>query len=423
MNLQLCRQKSLLGGVLLVTLFIGAAIGIALGSYLLLVRAQNVSVVRSQAWNSALAMAEAGAEEALAQLNPGALDKNISVDFTANGWGSPSGGIYGPKTRNMTNGYYSVAYSQSTFPIIYSTGYVTLPASATTLRRVIKIATTNVPLFNVSMAARTNIVMSGNGVSTDSYDSGNTNLSTNGRYDSTKAGTNGDVAILYGNLNLGNHAVQGDVFLGPTATMNGNTSQVSGNVYHDFNSDFPQVVLPTGSATWPNLTPLSGIIGGISYNYVFNTSGDYTVASINGSIYVNTNAHVRLKIAAGSISAIKVLGVGPTAGNLTLYVSASSFSLGGGGTVDGGVAANLAYYGLPSNTSISLAGNAAFTGTLYAPQANLTMSGGGSNDYDYMGTLVASSVTMTGHYMFHFDEDLLRNGATRGFVAVSWAEL
>ena len=82
------RQPNLLGGVLLITLFIGAAIGIALGSYLLLVRAQNVSVVRSQAWNGALAMAEAGAEEALAQLNPGALEKTIYVDRTGMGGGS-----------------------------------------------------------------------------------------------------------------------------------------------------------------------------------------------------------------------------------------------------------------------------------------------------------------------------------------------
>ena len=51
------------------------------------------------------------------------------------------------------------------------------------------------------------------------------------------------------------------------------------------------------------------------------------------------------------------------------------------------------------------------------------MSGGGSNNYDFVGSLVASSVTMNGHFMFHWDEDLLNNGASRGYVAVSWAEL
>ena len=156
--------------------------------------------------------------------------------------------------------------------------------------------------------------MNGNGLSTDSFNSSSTNLSTAGRYDSSKTTTNGDVAVLYGNLDVGNHTVSGDVYLGPSATLSGNANQVTGTVYHDFNSDFPSVVLPTGAATWPNLSPLSGIlsgiIGGINYTYIFNTSGDYTVSSISGSIYVNTNAHVRLKIASGSIGAIKVAGTG-----------------------------------------------------------------------------------------------------------------
>src|SRR5438552_17658575 len=96
MKIEFRRQYGQLASVLMITLFTACIIGVALGSYLLLVRSQDILVVRSQAWNAALAMAEAGAEEAMAQLNPGATADTVMVDRTANGWGAPPGGAYGP---------------------------------------------------------------------------------------------------------------------------------------------------------------------------------------------------------------------------------------------------------------------------------------------------------------------------------------
>ncbi|TAL03440.1 MAG: hypothetical protein EPO07_06230, partial [Verrucomicrobia bacterium] len=62
------------GSILLIALGIIIIIGIGLGSYLWLVRTQNMSAFRSMYWNAAMAHAEAGVEEAMAQLNPGALN-------------------------------------------------------------------------------------------------------------------------------------------------------------------------------------------------------------------------------------------------------------------------------------------------------------------------------------------------------------
>ena len=212
--------------------------------------------------------------------------------------------------------------------------------------------------------------------------------------------------------------------------MNASSNQVSGQVYHDFNYDFPDVVLPDTSGWLAPTIPIVGVLGalvpapdGNSYTYVFNTSGDYKIANLSGSIYVGTNASVRLLIQNGSVDTIKVAGNGAAiASRLTMYVSASTFGITGGGTIDGGRAANLAYYGLPSNTSISYNGNAGFVGTLYAPDADLTMTGGGSS-YNFVGCCIAKSVRFTGHFMFHFDEDLISSGASRGFFAVSWKEI
>src|SRR5258706_16103595 len=110
MRIRFQKQKREQGGVLMVTFFIACFIGIALCSSLLLVSSQNTLVVRSQAWNAALAMAEAGAEEALAQLNPGATAETITVDSTANGWGAPSGAFYGPLTAPLTNTSYTIVF-------------------------------------------------------------------------------------------------------------------------------------------------------------------------------------------------------------------------------------------------------------------------------------------------------------------------
>src|SRR5437868_697514 len=92
--------------VLMVTLFMVGLLSFFIFSYLYLVRTQRTLVARSQAWNGAMAMAEAGVEEALAQLNPGAPAPVI--DRTANGWGAAANGLYGPISRALTNtGSYS----------------------------------------------------------------------------------------------------------------------------------------------------------------------------------------------------------------------------------------------------------------------------------------------------------------------------
>src|SRR5690606_17010453 len=57
------------GSVLTVILVVIVLIGITLGSYLGLVANQDLCVQRSLAWNSGIAVAEAGIEEALAHLN------------------------------------------------------------------------------------------------------------------------------------------------------------------------------------------------------------------------------------------------------------------------------------------------------------------------------------------------------------------
>jgi hypothetical protein len=106
-----------------------------------------------------------------------------------------------------------------------------------------------------------------------------------------------------------------------------------------------------------------------------------------------------------------------------MYVAGANTSMGGQGVVNGNsTASSFGYWGLPSNTSISMSGNAAFTGTIYAPQALLTLGGGGSTIYDFVGAVITGSVRLNGHYHFHYDEALKEFGPKGGYTVVSWEE-
>jgi hypothetical protein len=416
-------RQSERGSVLLVALFIASMFGMFLASYLYLARGQKTNVTRSQAWNGALCAAEAGVEEALAQLNPGAPVP--TVDRTANGWGPLSGGFYGPVSRSLSAGSYSVVYNNDPFPTIYSTGYVAVPSIPATLTRTVCVMTTNAPFFSTAMAAINTIDFKGNGVTTDSFNSSDPNLSTNGRYDPTKTSTNGDVASVSGIVNVGNGNVNGEVLLGPVGTdAIGSNGAVTGGTRNDFNVNFADVVVP--QATWLPTAPLATpqVIDGVSYDYVFTQSnGDFSLFKPSGNIYVGTNANITLLINGNaSPSAIRVAGMGSNAGKLTIYMNGPSFTLSGASSVDGSVASSLAYYGTTNNTQVSFTGNAAFTGTIYAPEAAIKLGGGGNNTYDFVGSLVGNTVTVNGHFNFHFDEALLTTGP-QFLTARSWQEL
>src|SRR5437763_7338033 len=97
-------------------------IGMGIASYLMLVASQHRLVAQSQAWNGALTLAEAGVEEAMAQINVN-FGTNYASSAVTN-WSGPTGGVYGPRTNTMTNGSYSVIIIQGTpAPTIISTGY------------------------------------------------------------------------------------------------------------------------------------------------------------------------------------------------------------------------------------------------------------------------------------------------------------
>src|SRR5262249_10549868 len=91
----------------------------------------------------------------------------------------------------------------------------------------------------------------------------------------------------------------------------------------------------------------------------------------------------------------------PTGSGVSLNLSGLSIN-------SPGYAKNLQIYGLPTLTNITQLGN--FIGTIYAPQANFTSSGGGGTAWDISAAIVVKSVTINGRWNLHYDENLLVNG-------------
>ncbi len=144
------------------------------------------------------------------------------------------------------------------------------------------------------------------------------------------------------------------------------------------------------------------------YDYILG-DGNYQVSNLSGNIYVD-GAAVLLVTSSATTNSITIAN----GKNLQLYNQAPSFRLGGNQMLNGqGNATQFAYYGLPGNTSVVVINNGAFFGTIYAPEAALSLGGGGNTTQVFIGAAIGDTITFNGHFDFHFDEDLIRNGPSR----------
>jgi len=461
------------GSALVVGLVIATILGFTLASYLVLTQNQHRSMFRSQTWGASLALTEAGVEEGLAFINkyqgtPTPLT-NWTVNYLADGW-TKDGNVYSKSnTTDASLGGYTVYVTNlNNAPTISAngaavwnppTGFVPKPyyavvggqtvttvQTAPVVRRVL-VTTQNSPVFPVAMAALGKINLNGNNIATDSFDSADPNYSINGRYptgDLTKTKDNGTVvtlSTLVNSLNVGNADIKGKVKTGPNGSVAiGNQGTVGSKAWvesgkqgiepgysaDDVNMDFPNAVIPTVSwSALPSAPNPKPVINGITYDTVFYTSGNYSVSGLSGKVYIATNAQVILQITGSvAMSGQDQIDISAENASLTIYMRGSSFSTSGTGTINNlsKNANTFALYGMPSCTSINLAGNADFSGTIYAPQADLSLGGGGNNTYDFVGATISKTVTMNGHFNFHYDENIARVGPSRGYIPTSWVE-
>jgi hypothetical protein len=442
--------------VLVVGLCVAFIIGLTLMSFLALADFQSKSVARSQMWNSAMPVAEAGVEDALQLMNKfaGAQDPGIwaTTGYSADGW-ARNGNVYSV-TRYLDSAhttYYTIYITNSgASPTICSRGFVPGPSwrAPSTLSRAVVVQTKIDSMFNVCMAALGAIDLKGNGVGTDSFNSGATNYP--GYWTNTIRLAGGDVVtndqITNSTLNVANANIAGHIKTGPSGGIaigpNGSVGDLPwvdlptpgiepGWAVNDLNVIFGDVTLPT-SNPWLS-PPGSGVVNGHLYSFVFPDwpvpkPPDYCQMPNSGDIYVGTNRSVFLNVTAPNYNPnnIYVAGMGDKAGKLLAFLNGppgQSCTLGTGDYTQSGLAANLAFLGLPTCTSLAYKGNGDFTGVMYFPEADFQLAGGGSGIIDFIGSSVSKTVQMNGHYHFHYDENLKKVGPNTGFKAMSWLEV
>src|SRR5262245_50131319 len=311
MKIRLHKLHRQQGSVLFITLAICAILGILIGSYLYLIRSQRFTVARAQSWEHALVVAEAGVEEAMAHLNSG-----ISTNsFGTNSWAYLGGGNYA-KTNYLGSNYWTVTISTSpavtnAYPVITSTSYVLGPLSSPLLSRTVRVITKAKPPSNMpgGLVISSTIDFSGQGISTDSFDSSDPNYSTFGHYDPLKTKDNGDVTVLSTNANafgISNGKVKGTVHTPPggiqdvTATVgsggsvgdsvwvNGNYTGFENNHFAaDANATLTDVTLPPELLTAPSPTKGNYRIDGFNYKYQLDGSSSvWQLSSLGAPLYV-----------------------------------------------------------------------------------------------------------------------------------------
>lgn len=414
------NYKSQRGSILLVTMIFILAIAAALYGYLALIQNSNLQVARAQTWNAALPVAEAGIDEGMALLN-----STVGIDQT-----NVVGGFNYVLSHDLDDrtydGTYDVRFDDfgNLQRFLTATGFVTAPITGDLIKRTVKVGVQRQKLFSKGMVALDFINMNGNSIAADSYNSHDPSQSNNGLWNGY-SGTNGDIAAVNGYVNLGNQTIQGDLYLGPTATYDG-SGTVSGTTYTDSNMQYQSAQDPSGSSAWPSypITSYLDSATGKTYSaHNFTNNGSYVVYDSN-PIYVQPGVTVNLRIATSSWSpsSVNILGGTANSGTLNVWVDSGNITLKGNSS--GGASAsqpeNFYVWCLPAVTSVTFSGNSDFVGVIYAPDTPLTLNGGGGN-VNFIGAVVAKSVTMNGHYHFHYDT-YLQYSYYGVYVVGSWQE-
>ncbi|MBI4326560.1 MAG: hypothetical protein HY674_15040, partial [Chloroflexi bacterium] len=174
-----------------------------------------------------------------------------------------------------------------------------------------------------------------------------------------------------------------------------------------------------------NTTTTNSATSTDTYNYVLGSENyQLTSLSMSGQSKMLVTGNAVLYVTGDvSITGQGQIIILPGA-SLKLYVGGATAQLAGNGVMNQNAdATKFSYYGLPGNTSVQMTGNAAFTGTIYAPNADFHLGGGGNETYDCVGATVTKTVSMNGHFNFHYDEKLGRSGGATRFNVASWNEV
>lgn len=453
MNIQLRSKR---GSALLIASIVSMVLMLLVTSYLNLVSTTAKTSNQSYHGTAALNLAENGLEEALYEINEARAGRTA---FGGN-W-NKSGTV---ATRTFSNDFSVGQTSTGNSVTVQVTNYTLATAPTIKARAVVNLPDGNIaekwvelklesvpysvpastaPAFP-GLVAKYQIKFNGNNPTVDSWNSDPDGDPATAAvaFDSTAKNDKGFVGSLdvrvdqltvqnadifgyvstYADTNINNNVGPNGSILAkdsPTGTRIDNR-----RVSTDFVATLPDVVAPsvtpitipaiTGSTNLPragdaavggkyyyNVPGIS--MSGNSSNKVNITSSDVILivpspynVSFGGQSSLNIASGASLQLFAGGN--VDIGGNGVANGSLTDSITTTNAQQPIKFQVWGTAAAN----GASAGQTISIKGNGALSGVVYAPNGSVTIVGNG----DILGSVVGNDITLTGNAMFHYDESL-----------------
>jgi hypothetical protein len=455
--------RSRRGSILIVAMLLAAIIGVSLVSYLKLSTNSLRQANRSFYSNAGMNLAEIGLEEAISCFNqldnttvalawPSPWVLNSTAYHATTSPNTPSAtrtftlSAPGPGTSATVKVYVHHYDGTHAAPKIVAKSTITdTTGQSPPIHKYIEVTLRKRSLFANGLVARNNVSWVGQPMA-DSWDS---DLPTLGDgvhrpYSSAYRTANVVVGSISGNIGLAGGEVWGYAKTGEFGSITGGSVHPLGTTTNDptrrtndFNSTFPMPTTPTPSAVNTRSTNISGAI-------TLPASGD--VAASDGKYYYNFTSGAGISIAGSDIISITASrhvvfimnnhsgvnaiqstgnsGIDVNAsGSLNVYTNGNISIAGRGFANDNNNAATAMFWGTNSTSqTVSISGNGTLTGIVYAPNASVSLNGGGTSGM-MQGAVVASSISMNGHTEFHYDDALGRLTTGNPYGISKWKEL
>lgn len=258
----------------------------------------------------------------------------------------------------------------------------------------------------------------------DSFDS-NPSKSPTGpwrAYSAAIASSNALVVVKTGTIDLGNGSVKGNVSLGAGVTPPA-SSQVSGTIQANYGGTFTMPAYPTAAGvsksydvgtTIPAQLPVAGHTPAADGRYYYFVN-DATIAGVT----IKTGANVTIVGRKTALASVTIQGTGTCA----IYIDGTVGSGNKDALNNSNWAGALQIYSTTVN-DCTISGNGELRASLYLPNAELKVAGGGSSG-SVVGSFVAKTITATGKMSFHYDEALQYQSVAGGggWKISSWAEV
>jgi hypothetical protein len=453
--------------VLLVGMMFASILAVSLVSYINLSRTSMQLSQRALWASAAMNLAENGLEEAMYSLNRRVSDPSYS--WRNAGWGTDDDEAWRKWTNLPVDGaargeirVYVYNYTGESSPVVVARGIVRPPtdSGSPNVEKWVLIRTRRATKFANGLVAREFIRFNGANATVDSWisqpDSGGSFA-----YSSTRARDQASVgsvsvavdSVAVQNARIWGYASTGGALpqvgpqgsIGPFGSANGfiDMNRVSTHFFANFELGFNSRTVnsfaapvaesdlgklaassdPNKKVQPPALVKLS--TGKFKVTPLVLNS---TILEISGPVelFINaTPAPDKFGLDIGGTGAIRIL---PT-GVLTIY-TLCNVKIAGTGVVNGGTTGTTA--GLPSRfqlygqtptatvkQTITIAGDGALSGAIYAPGASVTIAG----NRDVLGSIVANDITFAGSVLFHQDESLAKLTTAAPYRLTSWNEL